>query len=186
MSTMQSVLIDLIRSFVGTPEYGAEIGVYKGETSVKLIEAFPTCYWHFVDPWCEWPKGTSYRKHKRTGDLSQQEWDKVYEEALARIHGASQKYHGIMNRATVHRNTSVEAHRLFDDHALVVVFIDGNHQYADVKADIEMWLPKIEKGGLICGHDYGGTYKGVKQAVDEIFSDRLVLTPGKRIWGVAL
>lgn len=183
--TMQDVLIDLIRSTVENPEYGAEIGVYRGETSACLIRAFHNCYWHFIDPWCEWPEDASYRKHKRTGSLSQQEWDAIYREALESIFKAEISVH-TMPFSIIHRKTSAEVCRLFDDHSLDVVFIDANHQYADVKSDIEMWLPKVKKGGLICGHDYGGTYKGVKRAVDETFSDRPVLTPGKRIWGVQL
>jgi len=36
---------------------------------------------------------------------------------------------------------------------LDLVFIDGSHDYGEVRKDIEKWLPKIKKGGIICGHD---------------------------------
>lgn len=53
-----------------------------------------------------------------------------------------------------------------------MVFIDGAHDYAQVKADIEAWLPKTLK--LICGHDYSHEgFGGVRQAVDEIFGDQV-------------
>ena len=51
-----------------------------------------------------------------------------------------------------------------------MVFIDGDHSYDKVKADIGAWLPKTKK--IICGHDYGCPLSpGVKRAVDEKFSD---------------
>jgi predicted O-methyltransferase YrrM len=43
---------------------------------------------------------------------------------------------------------------VLDDLEPDMVFIDGNHQYSAVKKDIQFWLPKIIKGGLLCGHDF--------------------------------
>ena len=44
-----------------------------------------------------------------------------------------------------------------------MIFIDGDHSYEAVKADIEVWLPKCKK--IICGHDiqYGGVIKAVTE-----------------------
>lgn len=51
-----------------------------------------------------------------------------------------------------------------------LIFIDADHSYDAVKQDIEVWYPKLKKGGIICGHDYIDYIEyGVKQAVDEIF-----------------
>lgn len=35
-----------------------------------------------------------------------------------------------------------------------LVFIDGDHSYEGVSRDIEMFLPLVNKGGVIGGHDY--------------------------------
>ena len=51
------------------------------------------------------------------------------------------------------KSLSVEAAALFDDGSLDAVFVDGSHIYPDVLADIDAYLPKIRKGGIIFGHD---------------------------------
>ena len=50
--------------------------------------------------------------------------------------------------------TSMEAVQKFDDQSLDFVFIDGSHEYEDIKNDIISWLPKVKKGGILAGHDY--------------------------------
>lgn len=69
-----------------------------------------------------------------------------------------------------------------------MVFLDGDHDYDAVIADIDAWLPKARR--LLCGHDYDhADYPGVKQAVDERFGDRVKRgEPGtaKAIWYVEL
>ena len=70
---------------------------------------------------------------------------------------------------------SPQAAELFGDGHADMIFIDGDHVYQAVKADILAWMPKLHAGGLLCGHDYTHAVDGlierpgVKQAVDEIF-----------------
>jgi predicted O-methyltransferase YrrM len=56
------------------------------------------------------------------------------------------------------------------DHAeLDMVFIDASHDEANVRADIEAWRPKLRKGGILSGHDFGAEqWPGVKAAVDAL------------------
>lgn len=66
------------------------------------------------------------------------------------------------------------------------VFIDGGHEYAEVKRDIEHWLPLVKPGGILSGHDYTDlSHPGVKQAVDEIFGDKKKAGNGS-IWYVEI
>lgn len=51
------------------------------------------------------------------------------------------------------------------------IYIDGSHQYDDVKYDIENCLKLVKIGGIIAGHDYNSTCSGVIQAVNEHFED---------------
>lgn len=65
-----------------------------------------------------------------------------------------------------------------------MVFIDGNHDEAQVTADIKGWLPKTNR--LICGHDYihGGGFPDVAVVVDRIFGDVVKVAPNSAIWYV--
>jgi hypothetical protein len=66
------------------------------------------------------------------------------------------------------RLTSVEASKRFKDNSIDLIFIDADHAYESIREDIQSWLPKVKKGGIICGHDYSGQEKGVIKAVDEL------------------
>lgn len=49
------------------------------------------------------------------------------------------------------------------------IYIDGDHSYSGVKADILSWRPKMKLDGIFGGHDYN--MEGVKQAVNELIPD---------------
>lgn len=71
---------------------------------------------------------------------------------------------------------SVSASRLFADLSLDWVHLDARHDYANVKADIQAWLPKIRKGGWLSGDDYDEKkWPEVVKAVGE-------LLPGAKLW----
>lgn len=64
---------------------------------------------------------------------------------------------------------SLTAAQCFRPKSLSGVFLDADHSYEAVKADIEAWLPLIKNGGWIAGHDYCFGWRGVKKAVKECF-----------------
>jgi predicted O-methyltransferase YrrM len=68
------------------------------------------------------------------------------------------------------KSVSWDAAINFPDESIDFVFIDADHSYESVKKDIDAWLPKIRKNGMISGHDYTNPC-GVKQAVDEKFQN---------------
>ena len=79
------------------------------------------------------------------------------------------------------RERSPEAAALVPD--IDMVFLDGDHEYQAVVADIDAWLPKTRR--LLCGHDYNvAEFPGVAEAVDEILGDRVMGAVGGSIWTV--
>lgn len=62
---------------------------------------------------------------------------------------------------------SVEAAATYAEQSVDVVYIDADHEYESVSADIDAWLPKVRSGGFIGGHDYHDGFLGVRRAVDE-------------------
>lgn len=53
------------------------------------------------------------------------------------------------------------------------VYIDGDHHYDAVRADLEAWWPYLTPGGILAGHDYmPPEYDDVVQAVDEFAAER--------------
>ena len=78
-------------------------------------------------------------------------------------------------RMSVHSNievresTSLAEAEKFDDGSIDMVYIDGRHDEASVRADIKAWLPKVKKGGWVTGHDIN--IGGVQVPVKEIFGN---------------
>lgn len=67
--------------------------------------------------------------------------------------------------------------------AFDMVFIDGLHDYENVKADMIAWMPCVRDGGILCGHDF--QHPPVRQAYRELFgSEHETLHPDTRMWEV--
>lgn len=80
------------------------------------------------------------------------------------------------------RMRSQEAAALFPVPCFDMIFIDGDHRYDSVRADIIMWEQNLKSGGLLCGHNYEPCWKDdVVRAVDELVPDRR-LVPNTSIW----
>lgn len=150
----------------------AEIGVNKGETSLLLRHLFPDAHLFLIDLWAITP---DYIQSGSPISRKTKHYEKAYQMVQDKFHNDS--------AATILRMTSTQAAELapndFD-----LVFIDGNHEYSQVKEDIRSWLPKVRTGGLLAGHDYDPSipiFDGVKRAVDETFGKQMML--GKdRVW----
>jgi hypothetical protein len=68
---------------------------------------------------------------------------------------------------------SLEAAKRYRNRSLDFVYIDGDHAYEAVKADILAWSRKIREGGVLAGHDYSSDWPGVVQAVSEVFGKQV-------------
>ncbi len=62
------------------------------------------------------------------------------------------------------------------------VYIDGDHNYAEVCADILTWYKLLKPGGILIGHDYWAACPGVIEAVQELLDNSFMLMENTRIW----
>lgn len=70
--------------------------------------------------------------------------------------------------AQIHGDSAVTG-RLWNREAPAFVFVDGDHSYEGVKADIEAWLPKTIS--IIAFHDLDRkNHEGIRQAIEEVFN----------------
>ena len=126
---------------LGLINKGVEVGVFKGDFSRQILSKWPgTLY--MVDPWR--PLGDEYIDSSNHKNHST-----AYSETMGSIGGFE-------DRAIMVRALSEQAVDLFEDDSLDFVYLDGNHAYDFIKQDIELWYPKVKKGGLVAGHDYLG------------------------------
>jgi cephalosporin hydroxylase len=56
----------------------------------------------------------------------------------------------------------------FRPESVWAVYLDANHSYENTKKNIEVWKPKIVRGGRMGGHDFNCNWPGVIQAVMEL------------------
>lgn len=168
MGDSQRIASIIHRHFMGKRSTldGVEVGVHRGETSAILLKAFPRLFLAMVDPWAVYDASHPYRQ---SGDgcanLSRAEQDANMQAAINAVRFAD-------GRFQVVRLPSVDAAATYNAGVFDFAFIDGDHTCESVKADIAAWWPKINAGGLLCGHDIDhprdqrGLW-GVRRAVEE-------------------
>jgi hypothetical protein len=148
------------------PAAGVEVGVFRGELSTWLLDHKPDLDLYMVDNWRQAAEGSPYLLTRDPhSSMTQAEHDQCYEIARVAIIGKG-------NRAEIIRMDSVEAAKSCPDHSVDFVFLDGDHSYEGVTADLHAWTRKVKRGGFICGHDYANKWQArtrVKDAVDDFF-----------------
>jgi hypothetical protein len=148
-------IIHAVREAVGKPLSGVEVGVWRGEASEQLLDAFPMLTLWMVDPYPPTPTMNN----------------DVDEIAAAEAEARLRTDRFVWRRELV-RIPSCEAAGLCSLESKDFIFIDACHLYESVREDTELWWPALLPGGLMLWHDYGGAMDrrgkwGVKRAVDE-------------------
>jgi hypothetical protein len=134
MKRRQKVCLDLIKE----GDVCVEVGVWKGEFSEKILEKNPKML-HLIDPW------VSQKVIQRCYSISQNKMEDIFNEV--------DRVFGNLPNVQIHRFRSNLV--AFDEGELDWVYIDADHSYKAVLADLEHYYPFIKKGGYLCGDDYG-------------------------------
>ena len=127
-----------------------EIGSYMGESTMMFASTGLFDEIHVIEP------HTGEEEFNEENDYT---WDFIKKEFKTNLRFFDNIIH--------HKNFSQHISNNFDDNDYDFVYIDANHTYENVKIDIELYLPKLKKGGIIAGHDYHEVWPGVMKAVDE-------------------
>lgn len=147
------------------PSAWCEVGVYHGRSLAWLAVEIATrnlpVTVHAVDSFAGWPGVLRHDALRRA----------FWAETGNRLRDL------LGDRFVVHDAPSTVAAHSFADRALDVVWLDADHEYPAVAADIAAWTPKLTREGWIGGDDY--LMPGVQQAVEERFPGA-PLIPGYR------
>lgn len=151
-----------------------EIGSWKGKSTYAICSG-TTGNVYAVDRWNWRETGHDEQgKHYEMTDPAEDTPPDVYRDFVANV---VDKFPNVLAVC----KDSVEAAKTLPDADMV--FIDGGHDYEQVKADIQAWLPKTKR--LICGHDYSlddPAHAGVVRAVNELLGAGVQVKPGTTIW----
>jgi Methyltransferase domain len=145
---------------------GAEIGSWKGDFAARILTRTKPARLFLIDPW-EFRSEEEYEHAMYGGHApdGQREMDAIYRSVMDRFAAEVER-----GQVVVRRSRSADAAADFPDESLDFVYIDGDHTYAAVKADLDAYYRTVKSGGFVTGDDYGtpGWWdNGVTRAVDE-------------------
>lgn len=144
----------------------AEVGVWKGDFSAQVLSLASPRELHLIDPWLFNPAFPK-RWYGGAQAANQSDMDAIHNGVVQRFASAPQ--------VAVHRQSSLDAAASFADASFDWVYIDGDHSYEAVKADLAAWFGKVKLGGALTGDDCDWRDESgllsVQHAVDEFVSE---------------
>lgn len=145
----------------------AEIGVLTGSFSSQILRITKPDKLILIDPWrygddnCNVIFGHS--------KLSQADLDRWHLSVCCKFKTGQDT-----GKIEILRMRSQEASRYFECYFFDWIYIDGDHSYEGVRSDLNLYLPKVKRGGYMILDDYNRNSQwqsGVRRAVDEFLSE---------------
>lgn len=133
----------------------AEIGIFEGEFSQKILEIVQPSKLYMVDLFA----GMMCSGDKNGNNIKTIDLNDSYNTLKI-------KYANVPN-VEIFKGTSELFYTNIPDHYLDFIYIDGDHTYNGVKFDLNKALNKVKYGGFISGHDYTANFEGIIRAVNE-------------------
>ena len=121
---------------------GAELGVQHGHNSRVLIDELKPKKLYLIDRW----RGLPNLRKLKGGD----NYTKKQESRFKYVSDRFKKDKCV----AIIRHTTEDASYCIGEGELDWVYIDANHKFAAVLLDIQLWAPKVKKGGIIMLHDF--------------------------------
>ena len=168
-TTTRSQYLNQVKKIIPQKPTCVEVGVLRGNFSELILSHLNPKKLHLVDPWERGADKNSPATHYSGGRAripTAYSTNDQYQLVKSKFNNQIQS-----KSVVLHRGYSYDCVESFDDNYFDFIYIDACHLYESVKADLEMFLPKLKTNGLMCGHDYfndpKGSNFGVIQAVDE-------------------
>jgi len=144
--------LNKLLDFYSLPKRIAEIGVAEGRFS-KEIYGWDVAELYLVDIWEKMPF------IEGCGSFENEWHNENYRQVRELFKDK--------DNVCILKGFSHKMAEIIEDGHLSMVYIDGDHTYSGVKADISYWWPKLCSGGIMAFHDYMNGSYGVQRAVTE-------------------
>lgn len=129
-----------VKENLGNNLVGVEIGVYAGENAAVILEKLPIAKLYLIDPY------HSTEKSNET-QITHQELQKIKAKARHLMFKyPSNKF------IWIHKHSCDAVNDIPNN--LDFVYMDADHSYEGIMSDLNLYYPKIKKGGVIGGHDF--------------------------------
>lgn len=142
----------------------AEIGVWEGQFSRRILEICEPSELHLIDPWLYMPEfsNTGFGRKKNENLM-----EAKYQDVVAAFADNA--------KVKIHRATSDVALSAMEDGSLDWVYIDGNHNDPFITNDLMLCLKKVKHNGIIAGDDFHWMTEAsgapVKTAVEKMVAE---------------
>lgn len=149
---------DQLLEFVPKNSIAAEIGVFKGDYSQRILEIVNPSRLFLIDVW---------------GDISHIYKDKLMADNA--VH--EERYRSVVKRFLDYpqiryiRSFSDCMLDIFPDNYFDWIYIDGDHSYEGCKLDLNIAKRLVKPDGLILGHDHNYKFPGVVDSVKEFVEE---------------
>jgi hypothetical protein len=137
-----------------------EIGCYRGDFTERILKIINPYMLYGIDSFQK--AGTTYSNELSNLTTSYSNYED--------FEFAEQRFIG--TQVFIQKAFSYDAVKDYINNKTDFIYIDACHLYECVKQDLNDWLPKLKKNGLMCGHDYIKLSNfGVIEAVDEFCNE---------------
>lgn len=131
-------------------QMSVEVGCFGCRGSMSMawghLEVGGTCYG--IDPYSAEAAIEFEEEEANINWWSRVDYETIYRDAVIQTLA-----HGLTKQHQILRMKSEVAATIFKNETLGLVVIDGNHTFPSISMDLELWLPKIYKGGFLLVDD---------------------------------
>ena len=137
--------------FGDAPTVGIETGVFGGTLCSTMMPMYPNLKLYGIDP---------YREFSMRPEWPQERWDDLHNAVIKMMEPWSSSWQLI-------RLPALEAATQFLSQSVDFAYLDDDHSYEAVKAELPVFEQIVREGGMLGGHDFNEAYPGVLEAVFE-------------------